>query len=81
MRIIVLTDVHANLPALQAALKEIRKSGYDVIVHTGDAMGIGPYPVECLEVLMSTPKRHVAGSPFCDVVERSVVLARALFAA
>ena len=55
MRLIVMTDVHANLPALQAALTDIRKNGYDVIVHTGDAIAIGPYPAECMEVLMSTP--------------------------
>ena len=63
MRIIVITDVHANLPALQAALADIRKSGYDVIVHTGDAMGIGPYPAECMELLMNTPSiRFVMGN-------------------
>lgn len=55
MRIIVMTDVHANLPALRAALKAINRDGYDIIVHTGDAIGIGPYPAECLELLLNTP--------------------------
>ena len=41
MRIVVLTDVHGNLPALGAALAVIRGEGYDAIVHTGDAVGIG----------------------------------------
>jgi len=55
MRIAVITDAHANLPALEAVLKVIRLAGVDLIVHTGDAIAIGPYPAECLELLLSTP--------------------------
>jgi predicted phosphodiesterase len=54
MRIAVMTDVHANLPALQAALRDIGEQGCDEIYHTGDAIGIGPYPAECLDVLLTT---------------------------
>src|ERR1041385_7324971 len=56
MRIVVLTDVHANLPALRAALKAIRAEGYDAIFHTGDAIGIGPVPAETLDLLLETPR-------------------------
>lgn len=55
MRIAVITDVHANLPALMAALTAIAREGYDLLVHTGDAIGIGPFPAECVERLLSTP--------------------------
>jgi len=51
-----MTDVHGNLPALRAALRVIRREGYDVIYHTGDAIGIGPYPAEALDVLLNTPR-------------------------
>ena len=54
MKIVVMTDVHANLPALRAALEAIKRDGYDIIVHTGDAIAIGPYPDECLDVLLNT---------------------------
>ena len=47
MRIAVITDVHANLPALEAAVGAIHACGCDAIVHTGDAIAIGPYPAEC----------------------------------
>lgn len=53
MRLIVMTDVHANLPALEAALGAASAIGYDLIVHTGDAIGIGPFPAECLETLLN----------------------------
>jgi predicted phosphodiesterase len=51
----VLTDAHANLPALAAALDALRDEGYDAIYHNGDAIAIGPHPAECLDLLLSTP--------------------------
>ena len=52
MKIAVITDVHANLPALQAFKDRTLVDGYDQIVHLGDAIAIGPYPRECLEMLL-----------------------------
>lgn len=51
-----MTDVHANLPALTAALRAIQLEGYDLLVHLGDVVAIGPHPAECLEMLLSIPK-------------------------
>ena len=63
MRIVVITDVHANLPALEAVLESIQAEGYDAIFHTGDAIAIGPYPAECLELLLNMPNsRFVMGN-------------------
>lgn len=63
MRIVVLTDVHANLPALDAALAKIQQEGYDLLVHTGDAISIGPFPAESLERLLALPNaRFVMGN-------------------
>ena len=55
MKIAVMTDVHGNLSALQAALRTIRREGADAVYHTGDAIGIGPFPAECLELMLGTP--------------------------
>lgn len=54
-RIAVITDVHANLPALRAALEAIRGEGCDHIYHTGDSIGLGPFPAETLDLLLDTP--------------------------
>ena len=63
MRIAVITDVHANLLALEAALHAIQAEGYDALFHTGDAIAIGPYPAECLDLLLSTPNiQFVSGN-------------------
>lgn len=52
--IAVLSDAHANLPALRAALDAIEREGCDGLYHTGDAIGIGPFPSESLELLLGT---------------------------
>ena len=43
-RVAVITDVHANLPALQAALARIDELGVDAIYCGGDLVGYGPHP-------------------------------------
>lgn len=58
MRLAVITDLHGNLPALQAAFTAIERFGVDLLIHTGDAIGIGPYPRECLEILSVRPNTH-----------------------
>jgi predicted phosphodiesterase len=58
-RIAVLSDVHANLPALDAALVNIARLGADVVYHTGDAIGIGPFPAECVDRLRNRPSTHL----------------------
>lgn len=63
MKIAVITDVHANLPALAAALDAIAREGADLIVHVGDAIAIGPHPAECLATLLDLPNaRFVMGN-------------------
>jgi predicted phosphodiesterase len=59
MKIAVLTDTHANLPALRAVLKEIKREGYDAAFHTGDAVGLGPWPAETVDLLEAAPRLHL----------------------
>lgn len=59
MKIALLTDAHANLPALRAAAAALRKEGYDAAFHTGDAVGLGPWPAEAVELLQGLPRLHL----------------------
>jgi putative phosphoesterase len=43
-RVAVITDIHANLPALRAALEVIDKTGVDAVYCGGDLVGYGPHP-------------------------------------
>lgn len=63
MKLAVISDVHANLPALRAVLEAIAREGVDTIVHLGDAIAIGPQPAECLGLLLALPNaRFVMGN-------------------
>ena len=63
MKIAVIADAHANLPALEAVLKVIDEAGCEAIFHVGDAIAIGPYPAECVNLLDRTPNlKCVAGN-------------------
>jgi putative phosphoesterase len=44
MRVAILTDIHANLPALEAALERIDALGIDDVYCGGDLVGYGPSP-------------------------------------
>jgi predicted phosphodiesterase len=59
VRIAVITDVHANLPALEAALHAIAGEQCAAIYHTGDVVGAGPYPAETLDRMLHTPNMHL----------------------
>jgi predicted phosphodiesterase len=48
----ILSDIHANLEAFQAVLKNIEKRGVDEIVCLGDVVGYGPDPRECIKLAM-----------------------------
>lgn len=63
MKFAVMADVHGNLPALRAALGEVRRLGYKRVYHLGDAIGIGPFPAECLALMLEQPNfRFVMGN-------------------
>src|SRR3954469_16023714 len=55
-RIAVVSDVHGNLPALEAVLADIEDEGFDVVVSGGDVVP-GPMPAECLERLRALGDR------------------------
>ena len=51
MRAAVISDIHANLPALDAVLEAIDKQDMDEVWCLGDAVGYGANPNECVEIL------------------------------
>src|ERR1051325_11660096 len=62
MLVCVLSDIHANLPALEAALRFAREAGVDDYFCAGDLVGYGPHPNECVELIASLGVRCVAGN-------------------
>ena len=62
MRIGLLSDVHANLFALRAAIDRLRAEGVDTWMCAGDLVGYGPYPNECVETVAELDPTCVAGN-------------------
>jgi len=53
MRVLVISDIHANLTALEAVLDAALP--YDTVWCLGDLVGYGPDPNECIELIHSLP--------------------------
>ena len=50
MRKAIISDIHANLPALEAVLADVADQEVTSIYCLGDVIGYGPSPRECLEL-------------------------------
>jgi putative phosphoesterase len=50
-RVAVITDIHGNLPALEASLAAIDAIGVDAVFCGGDLVGYGPHPNEVCRVV------------------------------
>lgn len=55
MRVAVLSDIHANLEALEAVLEHARSHRVDRYVCLGDVVGYGANPNECIALLGALP--------------------------
>lgn len=63
MRITLLGDVHANLPALEAVLADLDRSGdSDAVYHLGDLVGYAPWPDQVVALLRARGIGGVAGN-------------------
>ena len=63
MNVVLLSDVHANLPALKAVLHDIDTRGdADHILHLGDLVGYAPWPDATVAMLAERGIAGVAGN-------------------
>lgn len=62
MRYALISDIHANLPALDAVLADIDMARVDAIYHLGDLVGYAPWPNEVVARLAERGVPGVAGN-------------------
>jgi diadenosine tetraphosphatase ApaH/serine/threonine PP2A family protein phosphatase len=63
VRTLILSDLHANIHALDAVLADARRRGYDRAVCLGDLVGYGAHPNEVIDrVRELSPWRQVRGN-------------------
>jgi predicted phosphodiesterase len=71
MRTLVLSDIHANLTALEAVITDAAK--FDRVFCLGDVVGYGPDPNECISLLLALPQLQVVmgnhDAALCGIIE------------
>jgi diadenosine tetraphosphatase ApaH/serine/threonine PP2A family protein phosphatase len=73
MKVAVISDVHSNLAALEAVLEEARRRSAGEVWSLGDAVGYGPRPLECLELLAREASLQIMGNHDAAAVELTSV--------
>ena len=64
----VISDIHANLEALQVVLDHIDTQSIDRIICLGDILGYGPSPVECVDLVAERCEWSLMGNHDFGVV-------------
>jgi putative phosphoesterase len=60
MKTLIVSDIHANLPALQAVLDN--DGNYDKLIFLGDVVDYGPNPRECIKFIKENADYFVRGN-------------------
>ena len=60
MKALIISDVHANYPALQAVLE--KDGSYDKLIFLGDVVDYGPHPKECVTFIKNNADYYVRGN-------------------
>jgi len=68
MRVLLLADIHANLPALNAVLDAAGGMKYDELWCLGDVVGYGPFPNECARIIQKQAARVICGNHDAKVI-------------
>lgn len=62
MRLAILSDIHANLAALNAALRLTEQARADALICLGDIVGYGADPVACVDLIRTYADLTVLGN-------------------
>lgn len=68
-RTAILSDIHGNLEALEAVLRDLRGQRIGRVLVLGDTVGYGPNPRECLERIAPEAEVLLIGNHERDVLE------------
>lgn len=62
MRLALISDIHSNLPALEAVLADVESAGVDGIWCLGDVVGYGAQPNECAALVQAQCRVCLVGN-------------------
>jgi predicted phosphodiesterase len=70
VKIALISDIHANLPALEAVLDDVAGQRVDATYHAGDLVGYAPWPDETVGLIAARGIAGVAGNYDSTVATR-----------
>lgn len=59
MRFAIISDIHGNLPALDAVLEDAKNNNVDSFIFVGDYCLSNPYPNECIQRMRDLDKKYI----------------------
>ncbi len=62
MNILLISDIHANFPALSAVVSFFKKMKFELIINAGDSLVYGPFPNESLTWLQENNAHSILGN-------------------
>ena len=72
VKIAVLSDIHANITALETAVRDAEEHGVSLLVNAGDSIGFGPCPNEVVELICEKNIISVLGNYDIEVIEGKI---------
>lgn len=64
----VISDIHGNLPALEAVIEDLENKGISQVINLGDMFSGPLWPQETAQLLMSKSWFHVAGNHDIQII-------------
>jgi putative phosphoesterase len=69
VKVALISDIHANLPALEAVLMHARHRGAEAIWNAGDLVGYAPFPEEVVRQLQAEHVLNIVGDDDLSVLD------------
>jgi predicted phosphodiesterase len=69
MRLAIVSDIHGNLPALEAVVADCTRRGVDAVINLGDSLSGPLLPRETAQYLMAQDWVHLAGNHERQILE------------
>ena len=72
VKIAVLSDIHANINALERVIRDAEERGASLFLNAGDSIGFGPCPNEVVELICEKNILSILGNYDVEVIEGKI---------
>jgi putative phosphoesterase len=72
VKIAVLSDIHANITALERVIRDAEERGASLFINAGDSVGFGPCPNETIKLICEKNILSILGNYDVEVIEGKI---------